>query len=465
MPVPFADARLFATAQALAPLVPDEGVVSYSLVEFAMQREGIIEPSPHLLVVWGNVDDPDGIIGQLAPRIPELLSTGADSRLGVGVARRNSNGDGVVVFALQGSRVRVAPIPRTLSVGGHAAINGEVAGTFHDPEVFVTGDDGNVVRLPLRHRANVDFATDVKCPATPGKLQVEIGAVDATGSTVLANFPIYCGVAPPTSVTIAPSVDDGAVTTPADAEKRMFELVNRDRVAAGLPELAWDAQVADVARSYSAEMRRTGIVAHVSPTSGNASDRVKRAGIVTSTVLENIARAYGVGEAHNGLMNSPGHRANVLSLSATHLGVGVVLGDIVSGRREVFVTEVFIRVPPHIDAARAAEQVRTKLNTVRPMAADPQLEAAAQGLAERLAAGVPRDRAWAEARKPLSALAERYARVGSVITTVGDLDSIEGDALLGGSKSSTVGIGIAQGDHPQLGPGAVWIVLLLGDRR
>ena len=212
-------------------------------------------------------------------------------------------------------------------------------------------------------------------------------------------------------------------------------------------------------------MRRTGVVAHVSPTSGNASDRIKRAGIVTSTVLENIARAYGVGEAHNGLMNSPGHRANVLSPSATHLGIGVVLGDVVSGRREVFVTEVFIRIPPHVDVARAAEQVRAKLNTVRPMAADPQLEAAAQGLAERLASGVPRDRAWAEARKPLSALAERYARVGSVITTVGDLDSIAGDALLGGSKSNTVGIGIAQGDHPQLGPGSVWIVLLLGDRR
>ena len=35
------------------------------LVEFALQRNGIIEPSPHLLVVWGDVDRAELIVEQL----------------------------------------------------------------------------------------------------------------------------------------------------------------------------------------------------------------------------------------------------------------------------------------------------------------------------------------------------------------------------------------------------------------
>ena len=81
-----------------------------------------------------------------------------------------------------------------------------------------------------------------------------------------------------------------------------------------------------VARAHSRDMRDTGVVAHVSPTTGSAGDRVRAGNIKSSLVLENVARAYGVGEAEEGLMNSPGHRANILSRDATHMGLGVVLG-------------------------------------------------------------------------------------------------------------------------------------------
>ena len=103
----------------------------------------------------------------------------------------------------------------------------------------------------------------------------------------------------------------------------LLALVNRDRQVAGLPGLLWDEHVADVARGHSTEMRRTKIVAHLSPVTGSAADRVRAAKIKTAVVLENVARAYGLGEAHQGLMNSPGHRANLMSHAATHLGIGV----------------------------------------------------------------------------------------------------------------------------------------------
>jgi hypothetical protein len=42
-------------------------------------------------------------------------------------------------------------------------------------------------------------------------------------------------------------------------------------------------------------------------------------------------------------MDSPGHRANVMSAEVTHVGIGVVLGAAVSGRREIYITEIFLR--------------------------------------------------------------------------------------------------------------------------
>src|SRR5690606_6531713 len=123
----------------------------------------------------------------------------------------------------------------------------------------------------------------------------EITAVDAAGSTVLANFPVWCNEEPPASITVEPDEDDTQpVKDAAEAEARMLALVNRDRAAHSLPPLAPAEDVAAVARAHSREMRDTGVVAHVSPMTGTAADRVRAAGIRTPVVLENIARAYGV---------------------------------------------------------------------------------------------------------------------------------------------------------------------------
>jgi uncharacterized protein YkwD len=466
LPAPAADARLFHACEELAQIVPEEGVVNYSLVEFALQRNGIIEPSPHLLVVWGDLDSPQVIVDQLKPRLAEILGDGATARLGVGAAKRNADGTGAVVFALQGSGIQTAPIPRAVQAGGAFTIDAAIAPAFHDTEVFVTHDDGTTERLELRTTQARAFVATSGCGARIGRQQLEITASDANGSTVLANFPVWCAAEPPATFTMSATPDDAPITSVADAEQRLLQLVNRDRAAAGLPALVQDDALAAVARAHSEEMRRTKIVAHISPTTGSAADRVKAAGIKTAVVLENVARAYGVGEAHAGLMNSPGHRANIMSASATHLGVGVVLGDEVSGRREIFVTQVFDRVPPKIDPAAALAQVRQRLVGAQPkLVTDPQLEAIAHDLAIELAAGHTRDQAWPGVKKRVDAMAAQYKRVGSVVTAVGDLAMVDGKALIGDYHPDAIGLGVAQGVHPELGEGAVWIVVLMGETR
>ena len=107
---PFADARLFRACEELAQIVPEQGVVAYRVVEFVMQRNGLIEPSPHLLVVWGDLSDPALIVEQLAPRFADIFATGATARVGIGAAARTDDGVGAVV-----SRCRPPRCPPTRS--------------------------------------------------------------------------------------------------------------------------------------------------------------------------------------------------------------------------------------------------------------------------------------------------------------------------------------------------------------
>lgn len=465
--VPTPDARLFRACAELAEIVPEDDVPTYRLVEFALQRNGIIEPSPRLLVVWADLDSPQLIIDQLQPHLAEFLKDGATARLGIGAAKRNADGSGAVVFALQGSGVATTPIPRALPAKGSFELDAVVDARFKDPEVFITYDSGTTERLELKPGHAGKFTSRVACGAHTGKQQVEITASDVSGSTVLANFPVWCGAQPPVSLTVDPSSDDAPVTTTDDAERRLLALVNRDRQTAGLSTLIWDDKVAAVARGHSEEMRRTKNVAHISPTTGSAGDRVRAAKIKTAVVLENVARAYGVGEAHQGLMNSPGHRANITSRTATHLGIGVVFGDEVSGRREIFITQVFTRVPPKVDPGQAALAVQQRIigAVTKPVSGNAKLAAIAQQLADALAAGKTREQAYPLVKRQVDALGSSYLRVGSVITAAADLDTLDGKSLLGDGVVDDIGVGVAQGPHPEIGEGAMWIVVLMAQKR
>lgn len=461
---PVADARLFRACAELATIVPEEGMVNYGLVEFALQRNGIVEPSPHMLIMWGQSADPSSIVEQLKPQLKELLAE-RPTTIGVGAMKRTTDGMSAVVVAFHASAVATSPIPRAIAAGGGFSIDAVVDARYNNPELFVTYDDGSTERLPIVTGRSGGFKAKVACGKHQGRQQVEITATGSGGATVLANFPVWCGTEPPLSLTIKPTGNDDRESQPDEAERRLLALVNRDRQSAGLSPLLWDDRVADVARKYSDEMRRTKVVAHLSPTTGSATDRIRVANIRTSVVLENIARAYSVAGAHDGLMNSPGHRANIMAPSATHIGIGVVLGDDVSQPNELFVTQVFIRIPPKMDPGHANEMVLGRIETVRHVAVNVKLAAVAQQLADGLASGRHREDLWPGAVAQLNKLGNTYLRVGSVISAFADLESVDAKDLVGEYKPDEVGIGLAQGPHPDLGDGAIWVVVLMAEQR
>lgn len=108
------------------------------------------------------------------------------------------------------------------------------------------------------------------------------------------------------------------------AERQMFDLVNEERVNAGLKPLVWDDRLVPVARQHSEEMFRLKYFSHTSPVSGSPFDRLKAAGITYSRAGENLAYAQSVTVAHRGLMDSQGHRENIVRPEFTRIAIGVV---------------------------------------------------------------------------------------------------------------------------------------------
>ncbi len=125
-----------------------------------------------------------------------------------------------------------------------------------------------------------------------------------------------------------PPADADDLEAAPSREVEVFELLNRARVDAGLEPLAWSAVLSDVGAAHADEMYRAGYFSHVSPITGTVGDRLEAAGITFSVAGENLALAASAGEVHAGLMDSPGHRANMLSDAYRRVGVGVVGGPL-----------------------------------------------------------------------------------------------------------------------------------------
>ena len=129
-----------------------------------------------------------------------------------------------------------------------------------------------------------------------------------------------------------------ATTRPRpDLEKRMLDLVNQERAAAGLRPLAADPEMTEVARRHSADMFARGYFAHDTPEGLTPFDRMRQSDVEFLTAGENLALAPTLQVAHTGLMNSPGHRANILRPQFGRVGIGIMDG----GMRGLMVSQEF----------------------------------------------------------------------------------------------------------------------------
>ncbi len=117
-------------------------------------------------------------------------------------------------------------------------------------------------------------------------------------------------------------------TADGKAEQEMFAMVNTERVNQGLEKLSFEPHLRDLAREHSNDMFQRGYFSHYTPEGLSPFDRMDKAGITYLSAGENLALAPSTQLAMQGLMNSPGHRANILSPQFHKIGIGVIDGGI-----------------------------------------------------------------------------------------------------------------------------------------
>ncbi|WHE08443.1 CAP domain-containing protein [Thermoanaerobacterium thermosaccharolyticum] len=122
-------------------------------------------------------------------------------------------------------------------------------------------------------------------------------------------------------------------------EKQLVDLINKERTSRGLSPLTIDENLSKVARIKAEDMKGNNYFSHTSPTYGSPFDMMKQFGISYNSAAENIAENSDIVSAHYALMNSSGHRDNILNPYFNKVGVGVVSNNNGNG---VIVVEMFI---------------------------------------------------------------------------------------------------------------------------
>lgn len=116
----------------------------------------------------------------------------------------------------------------------------------------------------------------------------------------------------------------------AEIEQAIFERVNSERAAAGLPALSYNTTMENYARIKSKDMGDNGYFSHEDLQGNLITEQMKADGVTYKAWGENIAYIQGVSgnstlatQFMDNWMNSSGHRANILSTNFSSIGIGV----------------------------------------------------------------------------------------------------------------------------------------------
>ncbi len=119
-----------------------------------------------------------------------------------------------------------------------------------------------------------------------------------------------------------------ASAQPLDGAERVLQLVNAERAAHGCGPLKISDQLTQAARRESRDMATQHFFSHTEPDGTTPEMRVKDTGYVYQMVGENIvADTEDADDAVDAWMNSPGHRANILTCAFRETGIAVYEQD------------------------------------------------------------------------------------------------------------------------------------------
>ncbi len=422
---------------------------------------GMWEPPPAIALVKHH--QPEVITDRIATDVAEATRGHRFTHYGAYTAEK----DGTIMAGLVMTFrwADIAPVPRELRKGAPISVRGELAADLGAPQVVIVPPNGDAQRTAAQEGRRFAFELPTH---EEGEYRVELLASSRLGPTVVANFPVYIGVAPRTELT---AMTDEASTSgsPAAIQEKLFELIEADRERIGRKSLKRMSELDAIALAHSEDMRDANFVGHTSKTTGSAAERVKRAGVRVTMVLENVGRGYSAEGVHRGLMDSPGHRQNILSPDVSHVGIGVV--EVAEGEGRAFlVTEVFTQLPePLGDLDDARDKLIELLASKRK--AKGLKEARHDQRMSELCAAAARDFFASESdeRPLIEALSRKaagskltYERLGALMMLVSSIEQASEVAALLDPKAKGIGVGIAQGTRSDTPENAIAVVVLLG---
>ena len=176
-----------------------------------------------------------------------------------------------------------------------------------------------------------------------GRLMMRItGGIERGWVGRLAPLVVLAGSILGCSSSVGPTEPSAAETT-TEIEYQLLQMSNRERTGAGVvQELVPDSALSDIARRYSEEMRDRGFFSHSSPDGTTLRQRLDRGGIDSSRAGENIAQVSNASNpavlAHDLLMDSERHRANILDREFRQVGIGVARSSDTFWITQIFVT-------------------------------------------------------------------------------------------------------------------------------
>lgn len=186
-------------------------------------------------------------------------------------------------------------------------------------------------------------------------------------------FLMFC-----TSLAMDGSAQRGPGEVMPQAAEQVFALANRARAQVGAGRLEWDDALAEAARQHCLRMVAEGPIAHRYNGEADMAGRAGQAGAHFDVIEENVAVGPTPAEIHNEWMNSPGHRANLLSRDVNRVGIAVVsargvlyaVADYSHGVQSMSAAQVEARVAGLIrdngvGVLRDAEQARAACGTDR----------------------------------------------------------------------------------------------------
>ncbi len=227
------------------------------------------------------------------------------------------------------------PVQAAINIGAPQTLSGSVVSLRSYVPVTT-----QLTRIPTQTtQTAVATPTTTNVQISTPSQTIKISQPSLSGNVVsLKNISSQPSVIPVTTTPAPVSTPTTALTAPTAAgipsvtvltfdEQLMVDMINQERIAAGVNPVQVDLRLASVGRAKANDMKVNNYFSHTSPTYGSPWAMMQQVGLTVKWAGENISGNKSVSGSMAALMLSPGHKANILDPRFTHVGVGIAYGS------------------------------------------------------------------------------------------------------------------------------------------